>query len=482
MKITKENIEFYYINLNNRDDKKAHTENHLEKHNIQAKRFNALTGDSDYNNIITTKFTLGHRGCFLSHMKLISEYTSDKILGIFEDDVVLCDDFDTRLKYIENNFEKDWDIFFFSSFYHLNNDEKKWKDIEFEFTDIKYINRVYSSFCTHAYLVNPKSISKIYNLCMKNVNEAYAIDHLYLLIEPELNCYAFTPGMATQLPGLNDIDQVFKDQSLFKNVVGDHYFINSLKEFDYDSFYYKNSTNYFIYDFYNKNFYYKLAINKYFNYIYKQSPDNPILELYDYTVTIDLLEKCNKNKIVIDIGANHGLFAVPCALYGYTVYGFEPVKSNIETLNASISLNKLENLTIVPVALFNDNIESTIFIPSCSDNSSLNKDVAIANMHTKEYQSETVQCIKFDDWIVDKPFKNDISFIKIDVQGFEHPVIDGMREFFKIANDIYVFLEWDEKLTNEAGYSLDELYEIFSSNGFIELPSPNRLDKLFYKK
>jgi GR25 family glycosyltransferase involved in LPS biosynthesis len=161
-------------------------------------------------------------------------------LGILEDDVIFCDDWDERLEYIENNFNLDWDIFYFTSFFHLNHDPKRWKNVEFEFTDIKYITKVYSSFCTHAYLINPKSIPKILDLCQRYQNEAFAIDHLYLLIQPELNCYSFTPGMATQRPGNNDIDLIYKDQSVFKQIVGDHYYCNKLSDFDYEIFYKKN--------------------------------------------------------------------------------------------------------------------------------------------------------------------------------------------------------------------------------------------------
>lgn len=482
MKITKQNIEFNYINLDSRTDKKAHIQNELNKYDITAKRFSACLPNDNYKNWSIVGNVPGQRGCFLSHIKLISEYNNeDKILGIFEDDVVLCEDFNERLEYIEKNFNKDWDIFYFTSFYHLNNDPKKWKSVEFEFTDVKYINRVYSSFCTHAYLVNPKSINKILDLCMKNLNNTYAIDHLYLLIQPELNCYSFTPGMATQLAGTNDINNHHKDQSVFKTIVGDHYYVNNLKEFNYDSFFKNNITmKYDRYNFRNEHFNYELFINSYFKNIYKFDPNNVVVQPHDYTATLDLARRCGKDKLIIDVGANHGLFAIPCALYGYDVVGFEPVATNIETLELSRNYNNCNNLTIVNAALFNETKESVIYVPNCSDNSSLNPNVAIANMSDKQYVEEKISCLKFDDW-GNNELKNRIGFIKIDVQGFEYPVIQGMYEFLSKAKDLYIFLEWDDKLTNGAGYSLTLLYQELIHLGFQEQPCFNHNDKLFYK-
>lgn len=239
MKIEKQNIDFYYINLLTRPDKKEKTINHLAQHQIEAKHFNALTGADQYLNIVGLNYNNGARGCMLSHIKLINEFdrSTNKILGVFEDDVLLCDDFNERLEYISQNFNKEWDIFFLSSFYHLNTDPIKDKPVMFEFTDVKYITRVYSSFCTHAYLINPNSIDKIRSLILNQVELSYAIDHVYVQIEQQLNCYAFTPGMANQRTDISDITNGLTDKTVFERILGTHYFCNRLENFDYDTFY-----------------------------------------------------------------------------------------------------------------------------------------------------------------------------------------------------------------------------------------------------
>ena len=239
-KLSLKNINFKCINLEFRSDKRSWIDNHMAHHGIEFEYFNAKTSaDNKYfKQSDVNKYTSGQLGCMLSHYEILSTYNDQKILGIFEDDVQLCDDFLDRMQYIETNFNLDWDIFFLSSFYHLNNDQCRWNETgDYELTNIKYIHRVFGSFCTHSYLVNPKSIKKILNLMRTYMHKSYAIDHLYILIQPYIKAYSFTPGMATQIPSFTDIDNIHKDQSIFEQIVGKHFFINRLENFDYDSYF-----------------------------------------------------------------------------------------------------------------------------------------------------------------------------------------------------------------------------------------------------
>jgi GR25 family glycosyltransferase involved in LPS biosynthesis len=240
LKIERKNIDFYFINLDRRTDRLSHVNSELKKHNIDAKRFRAyedLNGcDISFGNIISE----GQKRCYRSHYTLIKEYdtNSDKVLGVFEDDVIFCEDFDERFEYIEKNFNLNWDIFFLSSFYHLNDDPQRWnKGGDYELTGIKYIHRVYGSFCGHSYLINPRSIPKIIKLLDDCAHQSRAIDHSFILIEPLLNCYSFTPGMANQLTNASDTDGGIKDQNAFLKIIGPHYYANKLSDFNYDSYF-----------------------------------------------------------------------------------------------------------------------------------------------------------------------------------------------------------------------------------------------------
>jgi GR25 family glycosyltransferase involved in LPS biosynthesis len=249
MRIKLRDIDFYYINNNSRPDRLNHVESELAKVKINATRFEAITNPDDFDVVFNTskhpaqsgQWTNGQRGCFLSHKFLLENYKSDKILGILEDDVVFCEDFLERMDYIENNFDSDWDMFFLSSFYHLNSDPKRWNSNgDYELTNVKYIHRTYGSFTTHSYLVNPKSIKKILEKMDEFFEDCYAIDHLYILIQPHLNVFSFTPGMTNQMTSFSDVLGGTKDQTMFKNICGEHYFTNKLSDFNYDEYFQKN--------------------------------------------------------------------------------------------------------------------------------------------------------------------------------------------------------------------------------------------------
>jgi len=199
----------------------------------------------------------------------------------------------------------------------------------------------------------------------------------------------------------------------------------------------------------------------------------------DYRYLLDFAKKVSKDKTIIDIGGNCGLFCIPAEKEGYKVFTFEPVSMNVELLELNKRENNCQNLTIIPKALSNNNTKKKIFIPYCSDNTSFNLSVAVSNMKIKDYIEEVVSCQTFDSW-VSKQKNINVGFIKIDVQGFEKEVLQGMQNFLKHCNDVYIFIEWDEKHTNQSGSSLDELESLIVSNGF-NLVEHIFGDKLFYK-
>lgn len=516
-KIKLDDIDFKCISLKNRNDRRVLINSHLPKFNLRYEFFDAITDNNEYNVNFPTKYNKGQIGCFLSHYKLLKTHNSDKILGILEDDVELCDDFLDRFKYIEDNFNLDWDMFFLSSYYHLNEHKDRWNHSgDFELTDIKYIHRVYGAFTTHAYLVNPKSINKILKLIDEHIADTYAIDHVYCAkIESMLNCYSFTPGMANQRISYSDVDGGNKDPNVFKSILGEHYYVNNLKDFDYDKYfekyilerdskkikpdivvedidfdydsYYKKigskiSTGIIKYEF--KNNYglnYSIYNYDYFTNLYHQKNNQVIDEEPEYSKLQELVSLLDKSKTIIDIGANCGLFSIPSSLNGYQVYGFEPIRMNLRLLELGKEENKCDKFKIVPLAVSNKTKKQKIYIPYCSDNTSFNKDIAISNMkYSKEYIEENVNCTTFDDWV--KTNKNlNIGFIKIDVQGFEKEVLEGMSNFLKNCNDVYIYLEWDEFLTKGNGNSLDDIENILTKNNF-ELRESLKNDKFFYKK
>lgn len=235
-------------------------------------------------------------------------------------------------------------------------------------------------------------------------------------------------------------------------------------------------TKTFIYEY--NGFSFKLFIPDYWSRIYKGQPRK---KLYgDYIIMLEYVRKVSKEKIIMDVGANHGIFSVPASMLGYKLIGFEPVKSNFDNLREARVENNLVDFEMFNLALSNENGVKDIYVPECLDNASFSQTAAIANMKHKEYQVEKVFTVRFDDWIRDNPQYSNIGLIKIDAQGAEYEILLGCKEFLTNAHDIYMVIEYEDHLT-KMGHTFQELDELIASYGFENRGKITGADKLHYK-
>ena len=225
------------------------------------------------------------------------------------------------------------------------------------------------------------------------------------------------------------------------------------------------------YNFFNNDFEYSLYFQEYFKVV--RYIDNNInhLEHDEYTSFFDAIRSIvPTNKIILDIGANSGLFGVPLSIYGYNVIGFEPVSSNIECLRKAIESNNI-NMKIYPYALSNVNEVRDIYVPGSPDNSSLIESVSTSNLMDKSYEIESVNCVRLDDFLNSEEIDMSmIGHVKIDVQGYELQVIEGMTELLSKSDDISLIIEWD---MNHSGLeSLVKITNILNNNSIREIQMP----------
>lgn len=260
-----ENWKAYYINLDRRPDRRAQIEAELLKQGIIAERFSALA-DEDYSRCPNLKLgqktkieksdyldverICGEWGCSFSHYSILKnhlESKNDKILAVFEDDAHFCLDFKDRLRYLEDNFDLEWDIFYLSSAIKLPYNEK---------TSVKYVWKIEDMiYHTHSMLINPKSIAKILKLMELYAPNICAVDILYSYLIPHLKVYCFIPGMVSQgseIPG--DIGGSVLPTLEAIKMFGNHVFAEKLENYDY-----KNVTKFMIW------FNFNLARIKYLN-------------------------------------------------------------------------------------------------------------------------------------------------------------------------------------------------------------------------
>jgi FkbM family methyltransferase len=129
-----------------------------------------------------------------------------------------------------------------------------------------------------------------------------------------------------------------------------------------------------------------------------------------------------KGDIVIDAGANMGLFSALASHLGGIVYAFEPVKEIREKyLEKTALLNS--NINIVPLALFNNNSET--LIKGGIDDSSI-----MLERQKDDAFSEIVKTITLDDWVKQNNIPK-VDFIKADIEGAERLMLEGAQWVLK---------------------------------------------------
>ena len=131
----------------------------------------------------------------------------------------------------------------------------------------------------------------------------------------------------------------------------------------------------------------------------------------------------NPGDIVIDAGANTGLFSALASHLGAIVYAFEPVKEvRDKDLKLTTQLNF--NINIIPFALSNKTGTTEIDI----DSNNLRGSSII--LHREESKKEIISTITIDDWVKQNNIPR-IDFIKADIEGAERLMLEGAKETLK---------------------------------------------------
>ena len=164
---------------------------------------------------------------------------------------------------------------------------------------------------------------------------------------------------------------------------------------------------------------------------------------------IDLLKRFIKpGTDSIDVGVYRGVYSYEMSKYSKKVHSFEPNPLIFKYINKN--LKKISNnIDLYNFALSNENKVSNLRIPI--RNKKINKEnyeehylMGRATVHElnnfQDYEKFEITLKKIDDF----NFDNEISFMKIDVEGHEIEVIEGGKLFIK-KNKPVLLVEIEER-------------------------------------
>jgi FkbM family methyltransferase len=162
-----------------------------------------------------------------------------------------------------------------------------------------------------------------------------------------------------------------------------------------------------------------------------------------------LAELIEPDQVVYDVGANIGFFTILCSrLVGPQgkVYAFEPIPENLATLRHNVALNGLSNVVVVDKALSSQTGTAQMFVSPWSAFHSLNVEGATKqDNHGAEAGEMEVQTITLDEFLQGDGVRAP-DLLKIDVEGAELIVVQGMAETLRTAQPLLLVELHDTKL------------------------------------
>ncbi len=163
-------------------------------------------------------------------------------------------------------------------------------------------------------------------------------------------------------------------------------------------------------------------------------------------------------QIVVDVGANQGVFTMLFSrLVGPTgrVFALEPEPALFAALDATCALNGATNVTRLSVAAGEKRSHGMLH---CSRFNSGDNTMS----SSRSGPSVPVEIVALDEVL---PVE-DVSLIKVDVQGYELSVVKGMETLLKRSPGVKVLFEYWPAGLRRAGCAPDELLEFFRQRGF----------------
>lgn len=183
---------------------------------------------------------------------------------------------------------------------------------------------------------------------------------------------------------------------------------------------------------------------------------------FEYGTELLYRKVIRSDMVVVDIGANVGIYTLHALKAGAEVYAFEPTPETFNILRHNVALNGFEYSPKVHLynSAVSDREEMTEFAVvsnSCGHNSMFreNKDDKIIRVPTVRLD-DTLDGIKID-------------CFKVDVEGAEMLVLNGMESLLKNNASVVGFVEFAPGNLRRSGIEPRDLYDRLNQMGFRDI-------------
>jgi len=163
--------------------------------------------------------------------------------------------------------------------------------------------------------------------------------------------------------------------------------------------------------------------------------------------------------VVFDIGANFGLYTkILAESVGGSgrVYSFEPVPETYHVLEHNVQAARLSQVTTLCCAASNTTGTASISIPTYSDGGSNMYEASLE--HVNNGVAIEIETVRLDDRFSDL---QKLDFVKLDVEGHEPAVLDGMQSIIQRHHPTFLIEINDGFAFGSKGHDVKRMMESF---------------------
>jgi FkbM family methyltransferase len=199
---------------------------------------------------------------------------------------------------------------------------------------------------------------------------------------------------------------------------------------------------------------------------------------HDITVEREIDEQLAKGGVFVDVGANWGYFSIlASAKPGVQVLAFEPSLKELNILYEHIILNAATNIWAYPLGLASETSVQKLYLGG-DRNTGQN---SLVNDNQHGYVEALFAPMSS---LIPKGFLSRIRLVKIDVEGYELFVLEGMRGIMAQLTDCHFVIEITPQFLAKVGHSTRDIYSFFEQFGYkgrSGLFEGGQYDEVFYK-
>lgn len=190
--------------------------------------------------------------------------------------------------------------------------------------------------------------------------------------------------------------------------------------------------------------------------------------MYEEYIRSVMLSLAQPGSTVVDVGANVGLHAIPLAMSlgeGGQVIAFEPDPDNYALLCKNVERNKITNIRLENAGLSSESGTALLYQSAENRGSLSMRKENVDGSEQQELSPVEIRLKVADDLLRD--ISPPVSLVKIDVEGAEPLVVQGMWNTLKRNPDAKLIFEFWPRFIEHFGLDSLQFLKEFEEHGFV---------------